>query len=122
MLNVLAAGAGGFLGAVARYLAGVGLHRWLGMGFPWGTLAVNLIGCFVIGAAAPALDARPVPARVFVITGILGGFTTFSAFGAETVELVRKDAAGLAIANAAANLLLGLGAVVLGRWMFKSGA
>lgn len=103
-------GIGGGLGALARYgLSGL-VQR--GPGFPWGTLAVNALGCLLIGALFERVAADT---RVFVVAGVLGGFTTFSAFGHETIELLRGGQTGLAFANVALNVAVGLGAVVLGR-------
>jgi CrcB protein len=82
--------------------------------FPYGTLAVNLIGCFLIGFLSQLAESRGVftaESRTFVFIGILGGFTTFSAFGNETMNLWREGESLLAMANVAAHLLLGLGAV-----------
>ncbi len=104
-------GIGGGLGALARYGLS-SLVQGRGAGFPWGTLAVNAIGCFLIGLLFERLSDGKKP---FVVVGVLGGFTTFSAFGHETVELVRDGRPGLALANAGLNVLLGVGAVLLGR-------
>src|SRR6202162_5624505 len=82
--------------------------------FPYGTLAVNLIGCFIIGFLSQLAETRGVltaESRTFVFIGILGGFTTFSAFGNETMNLWRDGKNLLAMANVAAHVLLGLGAV-----------
>ncbi len=110
-MKLLGIAIGGGLGALARYgLSGlVQGHR---AGFPWGTFAVNAVGCFLIGALFERLSAD---ARAFVVVGVLGGFTTFSAFGHETVELLRGGQLNLALANVAMNVAVGIGAVVLGR-------
>jgi len=109
-MKLLMIGIGGGLGALARYgLAGL-VQR--GPGFPWGTLAANAIGCFLIGLLFDRVSAD---ARPFVVIGVLGGFTTFSAFGHETVELLRGGQLGLALANVGLSVVLGLGAVLLGR-------
>ncbi len=110
---------GGALGSVARYAVSLGAARWLGTGFPWGTLAVNVAGSFAIGllAALVASDGRPAlgaDARAFVTIGILGGFTTFSSFSLETLTLARSGALGAAAANAALSLAACLVAVWLG--------
>lgn len=119
MREVLAIGAGGFVGALARYgLAGLA-HRLYGGAFPLGTLCVNVLGCLAIGALAFAVEDRQLlgpTARLFVRVGFLGSLTTFSAFGHETFELLRGGAWGAAVANALANVLLGLLAVA-GGWM-----
>lgn len=110
-MKLLAIAIGGGLGALARYGLS-GLVQGRGAAFPWGTLAVNAIGCFLIGAVFERLSAD---ARAFVVVGVLGGFTTFSAFGHETVELLRGGQTTLALLNAAGNVVLGVGAVLLGR-------
>jgi len=102
---------GGGLGALARFGLS-GLVQGRGASFPLGTLAVNAVGCFLIGAVFDRLSAE---ARAFAVVGVLGGFTTFSAFGHETVELLRGGQLGLALANAGLNVGLGIGAVLLGR-------
>ena len=110
---------GGALGSVARYAVSLGAARWLGAGFPWGTLIVNVAGSFAIGllAALVTADGRPAlgsDARALVMVGILGGFTTFSSFSLETLTLARAGELGAAAANASLSLVLCLGAVWLG--------
>jgi len=110
---------GGALGSVARYaFSGVAV-RWLGAGFPYGTLFVNVTGSFTIGllAALVASDGRPLlgaDARAFLLVGVLGGFTTFSSFSLETLNLARSGALGPAILNVAGSVALCLAAVSLG--------
>jgi CrcB protein len=110
---------GGALGSVARYaFSGVAV-RWLGAGFPYGTLFVNVTGSFTIGllAALVASDGRPLlgaDARAFLLVGVLGGFTTFSSFSLETLNLARSGALGPAILNVAASVVLCLAGVSLG--------
>lgn len=93
----------------------------LGEGFPWGTLAANVLGSFIIGfyamqaARGGHLWASP-EARLFVMTGFCGGFTTFSAFSLETLLLLESGRADLAAGNIALSLCLWLGAVRLGEW------
>ena len=91
MLNLLIIGAGGFLGAILRHLTGIGVHRLLGTyAFPYGTLAVNTLGCAVIGILAGIATARGVMGpelRTFLFIGLLGGFTTYSSFAFETLML-----------------------------------
>ena len=112
-------GIGGALGSVARYAVSLGAARWLGAAFPWGTLIVNVAGSFAIGllAALVTADGRPTlgtDARAFVMIGILGGFTTFSSFSLETLNLARAGAVSAAAANAGLSLVLSLAAVWLG--------
>jgi len=118
LLQLVLVGCGGFVGAVARYGLGGAAHRLLGAGFPFGTLAVNVLGCFVIGGLIALAETRQVlgpGARLFFLMGVLGSFTTFSAFGHETLEYLRAGELRLATLNAAANLVAGVGAVALGR-------
>jgi CrcB protein len=110
---------GGALGSVARYAVSLGAVRFLGAGFPWGTLLVNVAGSFAIGllAALVTADGRPAlggDARAFVMIGILGGFTTFSSFSLETLDLARSGALGAAAVNAGLSLSFCLAAVWLG--------
>jgi CrcB protein len=118
MAQILFVGMGGFLGSVARYLL-VGLLQSVSAGpFPLGTLAVNVIGCVAVGGLSQVLETSSVltsDARAFLVIGLLGGFTTFSAFGNETVGLLRQGGGSLAGANVLANVLLALGGVWLGR-------
>ncbi len=115
MYNVILVGLGGFVGSVGRYLA-YQIASSFNHPFPMATLLVNSVGCFAIGAfSAVSLSANP-KLVLLVSVGMIGGFTTFSAFGSETVELLRSNPA-LAILNIFGNLLLGIGAVIGGRMM-----
>jgi CrcB protein len=119
MINILLVGFGGFIGSVSRYLAsGYVQQATKSIDFPYGTLAVNVIGCFIIGFLAQLAEERGVftsQSRLFVFTGFLGGFTTFSSFGNETLNLARDSQMMNALANVGANVILGLFAVWLGR-------
>jgi CrcB protein len=121
MLHALLVAAGGALGALARYGVSLGMTRAAGPAFPWGTLLVNVAGCLVMGGLIPFLTGEGARlgerARLFLGVGVLGGFTTFSAFGLETWGLVARGRAGLAAVYVAASVVLGLGAVWLGRWI-----
>ena len=111
---LFAVAAGSALGGVARYATGIVVHRAVGPVFPWGTLAVNLGGCFLMGLAAAWTIGRPGwtdEARLFLMTGILGGFTTFSTLALETFRLIERGALWRAFANA--GLSLGVGLVAL---------
>ena len=118
MAQILFVGVGGFLGSIARYLL-VGLVQSPTAGtFPFGTLAVNVAGCTLIGGLSALVEARPFltgDGRAFLVIGVLGGFTTFSAFGNETVNLLRHAGPALAGANVLANVALALGGVWVGR-------
>jgi len=119
VFNIFIVGIGGFIGSVLRYLVSgwaQGLSQSLD--FPYGTLTVNLVGCFVIGFLAQLAEARGVftpEARLLVFIGLLGGFTTFSSFGNDTLNLARSGQTLNALVNVAANLVVGLLLVWLGR-------
>ena len=115
---VMLVGAGGFTGSVMRYLVGVWVHSMLGHSWiPYGTLAVNVIGCFLIGLIAGLAETRPFlteGTRALLFVGLLGGFTTFSAFGYETIVMVREGNMVAAAANVGLQIALGLVAVWIG--------
>jgi len=121
MTRLLLVGAGGFAGSVLRYaLSALVQGAARGSTFPFGTLAVNLLGCLAIGLLAELAEEHPVfdaEMRALLFTGLLGGFTTFSAFGNETLDLLRGSHAGLAAGNAVAHVALGLTCVYLGRML-----
>lgn len=102
---------GGAIGAGARFHLGNVLGR--GGGFPWGTLAVNLLGCVLIALVAARVTDGP--ARLFLSVGLLGGFTTFSAFTAETAALIERGAFVPAAAYMLASVAGGLAAFLLGQ-------
>jgi len=98
-------------------LSGYAQHLSKSIQFPFGTLAVNIVGCALVGFLAELADHRgviPVEARYFVIVGILGGFTTFSAFGNETMNLLRDGELWYAFGNIIGHTVVGIGAVWLG--------
>ncbi|CAN1555685.1 CrcB Integral membrane protein possibly involved in chromosome condensation [Rhabdaerophilaceae bacterium] len=111
---------GGGVGSVLRWLTGLAASRLFGTGFPLGTLAVNLLGCFAMGVFARILlspDAGGGHARVLLMTGLLGGYTTFSAFALDTANLWMRDATGLALIYIGLTMVGSLGAVALGLWL-----
>jgi CrcB protein len=118
MQNLLLVGGGGFLGSVARYfLSGWATQASHASRFPLGTLLVNVTGCLLIGLVAGLAEHAHLlsaPTRLFLLTGFLGGFTTYSAFAYETYFLAREHLMSAALANVALQIVLGLGAVVLG--------
>jgi len=117
MLKLFALGLAGALGTLARYWLSGFVHRYSRETFPLGTLVVNLLGCFLIGLVMYLVREHQSFApetRVVLIVGLLGGFTTFSAFGYETLELVRGGALWLAALNVCGNVLVGTGAVWCG--------
>jgi CrcB protein len=119
MSRLLLVGVGGFAGSILRYLlSGLAQDVARGSLFPWGTLVVNLLGCFAIGVLAQLAETRGAfgaETRILLFAGLLGGFTTFSAFGNETLNLLRDAERGLAAANVLAQVVLGLACVHLGR-------
>lgn len=118
MRELLLVGSGGFVGSVARFLlAGVVTHASTGSRFPFGTLAVNTAGCLVIGVLSGLAEHSGVftpNVRLLLFTGVLGGFTTFSAFAFETWFLGHEHAWLLAGANIVAQVALGIAAVWIG--------
>lgn len=116
MVAALCVGAGGFVGAVLRYLAGLALP---GAAFPVSTFFVNVVGSFVIGLIVGAVDVRPewLPANavLFLKTGVCGGFTTFSTFSLETFDLMDQGSWGLAAGYAVASVACCVAGVFLGR-------
>jgi fluoride exporter len=113
MMQVLLVALGGAVGSVARYGVGIAAARWLGIAFPWGTLAVNIVGSLAIGVLAARVGPADENLRLLFGVGLLGGFTTFSAFSLETVRLMEHQP-GLAMLYAAASLLLSVGACWVG--------
>lgn len=116
-MNYLWVAVGGALGSVARYWCSGVVARWFGESFPWGTLIVNVVGSFIIGlfATLTAPDGRwfvSSEARVFVMVGICGGYTTFSSFSLQTLALAR-DGEWLAVGM---NILLSVTLCLVAVW------
>mgnify|MGYP002628049546 FL=1 len=120
MPDWLAVGIGGFVGATSRFQISLWLSGWstqrFGRVYPFGTFAVNIVGCLLIGILmALAVDKKlPDFWQKALVTGCLGSLTTFSTFSYETVGLIRDDRPGLAALYVVANLAIGLVAVVIG--------
>ncbi len=120
MTKLLLVGAGGFLGSIARALLSNFVQQTSDSAFPFGTLVVNVLGCLVIGALSQlgeTHDLFTAETRAFLFVGVLGGFTTYSSFGNETINLWRGGMNWFAVVNVAAQLFIGLGAVLVGRWL-----
>lgn len=121
MKELLVVGLGGFAGAISRYSIGAAVHRQLGPGFPYGTLAVNTLGCLAIGVVMTLVDAGAMKpeTRLLLATGFLGSLTTFSTFSHETFALLQVGRTAAAVSNMALNGLIGLLAVLAGRAITK---
>ena len=127
LITVSLVALGGALGSIARYLLGTWIQAASrSVDFPFGTLTVNLVGCFVIGFLSQLAETRGAftpETRALVFVGVLGGFTTFSSFGNDTLNLFRDDATLNALVNIGANVMLGLALVWFGRtlafWIWK---
>lgn len=129
MREMMLVAAGGSLGALARWGIGVAAAQWLGKAFPWGTLAVNVVGCLIMGIVmellldleardaaemTPAIQAQIAFWHKGVALGFLGALTTFSSFGADTLRDLHAGQQLVALANVAANVVLSLTAVWAG--------
>jgi CrcB protein len=116
LVDCLLVGAGGFFGAICRYvIAGISKQLW-DTAFPVGTLVANVVGCFLIGSGHDESNRN-----LFLLFGVgfLGALTTFSTFGAQTVSHVNDQSHGLAISNVVLNVCFGLAAVFAGMWLGK---
>lgn len=112
---------GGGLGSMARFWLASAMTRLTGLDFPWGTILINVAGSFVIGAFASLVVVHervemPADARVFVMVGLCGGFTTFSSFSLQTLDLARAGRPDLALANVALSVAACLLAVAAGHY------
>lgn len=123
MGNVLLVGLGGFIGSALRFIVTNVAQSVFAERFPMGTLLVNLLGCLLIGAISQVFESRAESSeslRLFLVVGILGGFTTFSSFGNDTINAVRASAVLLAGINVVAQVAGGLTLVWLGRLMVQA--
>ncbi|HUC81553.1 MAG TPA: fluoride efflux transporter CrcB [Flavisolibacter sp.] len=116
MMNVLAVAAGGALGSVLRFA----IQKWLNLSFPFGTLAVNIIGCFFAGwLMAKAANGLTETRALFLMTGFCGGFTTFSAFSVENIQLLLEGRWALPAFYIAVSVAGGLLAAYTGYKFFR---
>ncbi|MBN7805243.1 fluoride efflux transporter CrcB [Agrobacterium rosae] len=125
MLNIALVAIGGAIGSIARYLVGVWSVRLAGPNFPWGTLTVNVVGAFLIGLTVEVIARRfdaSSEMRVFLVTGVIGGFTTWSSFTLDAVVLFERGEIGLSALYLGASLLVSFAAIfaglALGRALF----
>jgi len=122
MLIYILVALGGAIGSIARLWLAVKVGLLTGLRFPWGTILVNILGSLVIGFVATFTGPSgrmvvPVEAQAFVMVGLCGGFTTFSAFSLQTLELARDGRLLHAGANVMLSVVLCLGAVAIGHWL-----
>ncbi|MCZ7852928.1 fluoride efflux transporter CrcB [Agrobacterium salinitolerans] len=123
MINIALVAAGGAIGSVFRYLVGVWSVRLAGANFPWGTLAVNVAGSFMIGFLVELVARRlnaSMEMRLFLVTGVLGGFTTFSSFSLDAVSLFERGTLGLSAVYVLASLVVSIAAVFAGLALGRS--
>jgi CrcB protein len=116
---------GAGIGGALRHGVNVGCARMCGTAFPWGTLTVNVLGSFIMGVLAAWLafkvgEGWSQPLRLFLTTGILGGFTTFSAFSLDAVLIWERGQVGLAVAYVAASVLLSIAGLVAGLGLVRA--
>lgn len=117
MKNLVLVAAGGGIGASLRYLTGIAALRWFGPNFPWGTLVVNVVGSFLMGLVAELIIRRigvGSDLRLFLMTGLLGGYTTFSAFSLDAIFLFERGALFAALGYVLLNVVGAIIALVLG--------
>ncbi|OCP01150.1 MULTISPECIES: fluoride efflux transporter CrcB [unclassified Ensifer] len=123
MTHILLVGVGGAIGSILRYLVGLWTVHRFGAGFPWGTLGVNISGSFLIGVLAEVImrkfGASP-DLRVFLITGVLGGYTTFSAFSLDAITLLERGDVMLSAIYVVASVALSLLAVLSGLALMRA--
>ena len=115
LITTLQVALGGAIGAALRFLTGVGILRLVGPGFPIAVMGVNIFGSFVMGLFVVLATQRGiVQLSPFVMVGLLGGFTTFSAFSLEAVSLFERGAMGQALAYVVMSVVLSIGGLMLG--------
>ncbi|WP_426238111.1 fluoride efflux transporter CrcB [Pararhizobium sp. DWP1-1-3] len=123
MTHIFLVAAGGAVGSVLRYLVGLWTLRSFGPSFPWGTLTVNITGSFLIGVFAEVIARKfgaSAEMRVFLITGILGGYTTFSAFSLDAITLLERGEPVTALIYVASSVLLSALAVFAGLALMRA--
>jgi len=120
MNKIILVGVGGFIGAVLRYLmSGYVQNLTQSVAFPYGTLAVNITGCFLIGIFSHLVESQAgmtAEMRLLLMIGLLGSFTTYSTFSNETMNLLQDQRIFMALINIGTHIIIGLSAVLLGRF------
>ena len=122
MNMILSIAAGGAIGAVGRYLTMAGIGQWIGHGFPYGTLVVNIIGSLVLGSLIEIFALTWSPSqelRAFFVVGVLGAFTTFSAFSLDVVALIERGEFLPAASYIIVSVVLSVAALFLGMMIFR---
>ncbi|MCB0309697.1 MAG: fluoride efflux transporter CrcB [Bdellovibrionales bacterium] len=123
MNQILFVGLGGFLGSVLRFVSGTLIGRFYGDSlFPLATLMANLLGCFLAGVLMGTIERfpiAPIDMRLFLMTGVLGGFTTFAAFGYESIYLLRRGELLMLASNVLLSVGAGLFLVWFGLWIVE---
>ena len=120
--SLLIVGTGSFIGGAMRYLLSTYIKNMYGQTFPWGTLVVNLLGCFVFGIIFALFSKHNSTDNTFYLlltTGICGGFTTFSTFANESVQMIQNGNIGEFIGYMATSVIVGIALIALGHWIVK---
>ena len=120
--SLLIVGTGSFIGGAMRYLLSTYIKNMYGQTFPWGTLVVNLLGCFVFGIIFALFSKHNSTDNTFCLlltTGICGGFTTFSTFANESVQMIQNGNIGEFIGYMAISVIVGIALIALGYWIVK---
>lgn len=120
--SLLIVGTGSFIGGAMRYLLSTYIKNMYGQTFPWGTLVVNLLGCFVFGIIFALFSKHNSTDNTFCLlltTGICGGFTTFSTFANESVQMIQNGNIGEFIGYMATSVIIGIALIALGYWIVK---
>ncbi|MEO6220412.1 MAG: fluoride efflux transporter CrcB [Ginsengibacter sp.] len=122
MKIIIAVGIGSFIGGISRYLLSQLIQNKFPSAFPFGTLSVNIIGCFIIGLMFGFNERNYISMEwyLFLVMGILGGFTTFSSFSIETIALIRNGQHWLALSYVSSSIFIGLLATFAGISVIKS--
>lgn len=123
MQMIFAIGLGGAIGAIARHFMAYRVSQFFGSGFPFGTLSVNILGSFIMGLVVTILATKfelSQEWKGFLVVGLLGGFTTFSAFSLEVSMLIEKNSIGLAAIYSLSSVLFAVGALFFGIWAGKA--
>jgi CrcB protein len=122
MISILLVAAGGALGAVLRYLYVTGMARAFGAAFPYGVLSVNVVGSLLMGLILAVMVEKSGGGRgsLFLMTGVFGGFTTFSAFSLDVISMIERGVIGMAAIYIGSSVILSVAAISLGLWLGRT--